>query len=129
MDAEAPGDRSGTLGASREEQLAFVDVALGRRTVALAEVPAPWRAADIAIVDQNLWADEHPALLGTELIRQLRAHGFEGVCCILTGASDDEINAMASHPGVDLALPKTTSAKKMAESLLAAWRALARRHT
>jgi len=123
MDAEGLGHLSGTLGATRAEQVAFIDVALGRLDLQLqprSEVPREIRAADITIIDQNLWAEDEPTLLGTELVRQLRAAGFLGVCCILTGASDEEISSILACPGVDLALPKITSAKKLAEQCLLA---------
>ena len=125
LDAEGPGEKSGTLGATRDEQNAFVDVALGKLDLKLQPREPPFDEADITVIDQNLWAKDEPTLLGTELVRQLRAQGFAGVCCILTGASDEEITTIASTPGVDLALPKTTSAKRLAERC---WLAAAEKH-
>lgn len=154
MGAERPGELSGAIGATRAEQNAFVDVAMGRLDLALRpRAKDAARQADITIIDQNLPSEEEPnlpVLLGTNIVRrrrdprdvaaaasaerrparvcvartpqvrQLRAEGFLGVCCILTGASDEEIAAISSSPGVDLAMPKITSAKKLAERCLAA---------
>jgi hypothetical protein len=130
LHASAPGELSGALGATRAEQLAFVDVALGRVDLRLQRRPVSARPADIAIIDQNLPAEDDPSLptlYGTELVSQLRVEGFGGVCCILTGASDEEIHAISAFPGVDLALPKITKAAKLTERLLAAAEERARR--
>ena len=76
-------------------------------------------------MEWSLPYDNEVALLGTELVRQLRSEGHKGVCCILTGASDEEIASIKAFPGVDLALPKTTSAKHLAEWCLNCLRAKA----
>ena len=69
-----------------------------------------------SLLDQNL----HNDTLGTELAARLKRSGFRGVCCILTGASQEEIGRISSMSGVDCAMPKTTSAKMLAERCLTA---------
>ena len=101
--------RSHSIGATKEEQLAFVDVVLGRLTAQLHPV-APKDAVqmDIAIIDQNLTVDNMPHLLGHDLAEQLRQEGFVGVACIFSGSSDDELQDIRTKPGVDMVLSKCT---------------------
>ena len=60
------------------------------------------------------------AKMGTRLMQLVQE-----TCRPYIGASDEEITTIASTPGVDLALPKTTSAKRLAERC---WLAAAEKH-
>ena len=54
------------------------------------------------LVHQNVELNGAPHLTGTELAAQLRARGFSGVVCILTGSSKQTITSLSAEKGVDL---------------------------
>ena len=99
--------RSQSVGATKEGQLAFVDIVLGRLTTQLHPV-APKDAVqmDIAIIDQNLTINSMPHLLGHDLAEQLQRGGFVGVVCVFSGSSEEELQKMRTKPGVDMVLSK-----------------------
>ena len=144
MTLKADMARSAVLGETVEEQLAFVDVALGRRglhslrrsTDANADdaddarspltppasdaPPAALVQADVVLLDENINEDTKPEpLTGSALAGRLAAHGFRGVTCILTGASLDEIDSLRQRPGVDLVFSKGSPLSVLAEAI---WR-------
>ena len=109
---------SRAMGATAVEQAALVDVALGRRDLALRPVADDKRVhVDVALFNQRI---ELPGcrgahLLGSDLTAQLHAEGFRGVACILTGEGD--LAALRALPGVDLALPKAMRPAQIAAVL------------
>ena len=140
MTLNADMERSFVLGVTVEEQLAFVDVALGRRdpqslvrsreanaddksTSSASSTPdAPhistFVEADVALLDENINLDMTPEpLTGSVLAGRLAAEGFRGVTCILTGASLDEMDSLRQKPGVDLVFAKGSPLSAIAESI------------
>jgi hypothetical protein len=102
----ADPQRSCTLGRTKEEQLPFIDVVLGRKDADLQDIPVPLRHADIVILDQNIGLDRVDHLLGSEVAGQLQEAGFCGLVCISTASAVDQMGSIAGQPGVDLVLEK-----------------------
>ena len=105
---------SRSVGATLEEALAFVDIALGRLdATTLKPNPPPHVHADVVVIDQNLFykseTGEDHAFLGSDLAARLHEGGFTGVACILSGSSWDEIETLSVMPGVDIAYEKSAS--------------------
>ena len=125
----ADPQRSCTLGETEEEQLSFVDVALGRKSATLQEMTPPLPAADIVMLDQNILLDDHPHLLGSDIAAKLCEASFRGVVCIMTGSSRHELERLAQMPGVDLVLEKGKPLPDIARQLRAAYDMKAPRFT
>lgn len=112
----ADASRSRALGATREEQLSFVDFALGRVDMALRPLPPPHVPVDLVVVDQHVLLDGAPHLLGSALVEQLRVQGFHGVTCLMT-ADREDIRELGMVPGVDLAVQKGVALSSLAKQL------------
>mmetsp|Transcript_26969 Transcript_26969/g.52467 ORF Transcript_26969/g.52467 Transcript_26969/m.52467 type:complete len:144 (-) Transcript_26969:269-700(-) len=113
--------RSCSIGGSLAEQRAFVDVALGKRDINLnpiSSLEADARHADIAILDQNINLDCSPPILGSELIKELRAHGFKGLTCIVTGDSRERVAQLAKEPDIDIVIEKGMPLPQLAHLIL-----------
>jgi len=108
--------RSLVVGQTRDEQLHFVDFALGRIDVQMRPLPLPHQPADVVVVDQNLLLDGKPHCYGTVLIEQLRIRGFTGVACIIT-ADFKDAEQLSKLPGVDLVVPKNINFSSLALQL------------
>ena len=110
-----------SIGATGEEQNAFVDLALGRLDRNLQLVPiAAQRHADVALVDQNIHLEgRSQCLLGSDLAVELHRQGFRGITCIMTGASIEEIERLGAIPGVDLVVSKMVHLPSLARDLRA----------
>jgi len=115
----ADPDRSVVLGANAREQLSFVDVVLGNKRASLEDAMPPLRPADIVLLDQNIDLDQKAHLLGSDVAGQLHAAGYRGVTCIITGASQQQIQELSTKPGVDLVLEKGTPFPTLARRLQA----------
>ena len=102
----ADPQRSCALGETREEQLSFVDVALGRKSASLQEIAPALTPADIVVLDQNIDLDNDVHLLGSDVAEQLHAKSFRGLVCIMTGSSRNEIERLARLPGSTLCWKK-----------------------
>jgi len=84
-------------------------------------------AADFVVLDQNLHYrganGDEVQILGTDVARRLRDAGYEGVLCIMTASSSDNLHELTDgdsprlteEPGVDFILAKNVSLKKIAE--------------
>ena len=97
---------SACVGATAEEQLAFVDLALGLLDpTSLAPTPNG-READVALLDQRIDFKYEPHLLGTDLAVQLRARGFKGVVVIISGEDENGLQRLRATPGVDMVVGK-----------------------
>jgi len=118
----ADPQRSCVLGKTREEQVSFVDVVLGHKSVNLQEMAPPLSPVDIVVLDQNIEFDGQVHLLGSEIAGQLHTASFQGVVCIMTGSSAHAIEQIAKLPGVDLVLEKGTNVAKVALQLQAVHR-------
>jgi hypothetical protein len=95
--------RSGSIGETAEERNAFVDVAMGRLDLQLRPTAEGARfEADVALLDQNIG----PGVFGTEIAAALRARGFRGVTCVITGSSPDDVGRLGALPAVDLCVEK-----------------------
>lgn len=113
--------RSGSVGATASEVEAFVDIVMGKRTLSLE--PATLSPADIAVLDEHIdieLNDGTHGVRGSELAWQLRARGFTGVVCILSGSSTEVLADLARLSGVDYVFDKGTNVKSIGQELLAA---------
>ena len=72
---------------SQEEQLSFVDVALGLKDSSLRRLETPLPHADIVILDENIDLNDSEHLHGSDLAGELRQCGFRGVVCVITASS------------------------------------------
>ena len=86
---------SKVLGATRLEQISFVDFALGRVDGSMHPLPPPYRQADIVLLDENITLHDMPHLRGSELARQLRERGFVGVICVISALESETL--MSQH--------------------------------
>ena len=109
--------RSIALGADEQEQLSFVDVALGRKHASLQDAVPPLPPADIVLLDQNIDLHRREHLLGSDVAGQLLTAGYRGVTCIITGSSLEQIQRLSAQPGVDLVVPKGTNLAELAADL------------
>ena len=112
----ADTSRSVALGETREEQLSFVDVALGQLDQSLRPLPPPHHPADIVVLDQNILLDGELHCCGTVIAEQLRARGFKGVVCIMTGDAEDA-NRLGTVATVDICVSKSVSMMALADQL------------
>ena len=115
---------SGCLGETEEEQLGFLDFALGHVDRHLQPLQPPFRQADVIALDQNIDLCGQPRLLGTDLVARLRNAGFTGAACIVSGGEPEAVARLGALPGVDVATGKGFDAAELAALLL---EALARR--
>jgi len=108
--------RSGSIGATAEEQEAFVEVAMGRLTLKLEAVPpADQQQADFVVLDNDL---PQSGLSATVLAARLLQLGFSGLTAVLTGADREQIN----EGGFDVVLSKGDPLKVASAKI---WQALA----
>ena len=93
-------------GATLAEQTGFVALVLERRP-------------HVVVLDQNIDKPQGgPHLLGTDLAAELQLRGFsDGVVCILSGASEKDLEAFRGKPGVDLVYGKGKGTNVIAEGL------------
>eukprot|EP00966_Prymnesium_polylepis_P308732 7134352-Prymnesium_polylepis.1 len=99
--------RSCVLGATREEQEAFIDVAIGLRGVQL-ELMSSGQQADVVLIDENIDCDEQEHLKGQEVARTLRERGFHGVVGVMSGSSNQRLTELRETYGIDLVFSKNT---------------------
>ena len=112
---------SSSIGETEEEQLHYLDYALGRCNSQLQPLAPPHRQVDVAVLDENITLFGVRHLLGSELVVQLRAAGFAGVVCILSGGSvTGAAEELLALPGVDVVCDKHFNVKVLAEELLGA---------
>ena len=97
---------SACVGATAEEQLAFVDLALGLLDPSSLAPTPNGREADVALLDQRIDLKYEPHLLGTDLAVELRTRGFTGVVAIVSGKDEDGLQRLRATPGVDLVVGK-----------------------
>ena len=75
--------------------------------------------ADIAVLDENIdLEDEGVFVKGSDVARDLRAGGFRGIVCVLTGEDQRPVQQLAQLPHVDLAFQKGADPHEMARILL-----------
>ena len=104
---------SRVMGATAEEQLDFVKVALSD--------PELGRAADIAVLDQHIELDGRPHLLGSEIAVQLRTEGFKGIICVVSSDDSANLAALRATPGVDMVVSKAALYEDLAARLSSAF--------
>ncbi len=104
------------IGKNHAEIEAAVDIIMGRKTDAwLSPVHASQRPADIVTLDQQLG---HNHLQGTDIAAALAEEHFQGVVCILSGGSEEDMTKYMKMPGVDLVVSKATNYQQVAKALL-----------
>ena len=112
--------RSRSLGETVSEQLAFVDIALGLVDPWTLESCGARAPADVVLLDENINPELSPEpVTGSSLARRLHERGFMGVVCILTGASQEVMDALLKLPGIDLVFAKGAATQKMAKYIMA----------
>ena len=105
---------STSVGATLEEAMSFVDIALGKLDATTFKPrPPPHVHADVVVIDQNMnftsEAGESQTCLGSDLAARLDEGGFTGVACILSGSTREELESLVALPGVDMAYDKSAS--------------------
>jgi len=114
----ADRQRSGSVGGSLAEVQAYVDIVMGRKTISLEA--AKQSPADVAVLDENIdLEDEGVFVKGSDLARELREQGFQGIVCILTGEDGERSQKLAALPHVDFAFEKSADLRQVASALLA----------
>ena len=112
--------RSRSLGETVSEQLAFVDIALGLVDPWTLESCGARAPADVVLLDENINPELSPEpVTGSSLARRLHERGFMGVVCILTGASQEVMDALLKLPGIDLVFAKGVAIQDMAKDIMA----------
>eukprot|EP00965_Chrysotila_dentata_P212175 6186872-Pleurochrysis_carterae.AAC.4 len=115
---DADPERSGSIGETREEIEAFVEVVMGKLDLSLRHVPLEQqRAADVVIIDQNLVMGSGCSVFGSDIAKRLRREGFRGVIGLLTGSADIEVRRLAALEEVDFAFAKYECAAAIAERI------------
>lgn len=99
-------EESCSIGRTREEQAAFVDVAMGVRNPDLSYTQGEPIQADVVLLDENIDERADPPVMGSLLCAELRMCGFRGITVVLSGAPSDQIAKLRALPGVDLAYDK-----------------------
>jgi hypothetical protein len=99
------------IGKNHAEIEAAVDIIMGRKTDAWLSQ----RPADIVTLDQQLG---HDHLQGTDIAATLAEEKFQGVVCILTGGSEEDMTQYKEMPGVDMVVSKATNYQQVAKVLL-----------
>ena len=80
--------------------------------------PAKLPPADIAVLDENIDVEECDITVrGSDLARNLRDEGFEGVICMLTGSNRNVVEELLNLAHVDLAFEKGGNLKSIADAL------------
>uniref|UniRef100_A0A7S4BYQ6 Response regulatory domain-containing protein n=1 Tax=Chrysotila carterae TaxID=13221 RepID=A0A7S4BYQ6_CHRCT len=105
------------VGASIEQQRAFADIALGLVDAELRPL-AERRVVDVVVLDENINLSVSPPILGSNLIKDMRARGFTGVACIMTGESSERLAQLQKQPSIDIVVEKGTPLQQIAELIL-----------
>jgi hypothetical protein len=98
---------SRSLGETRKEQLACADVALGLLDLHTLQPTPGGRPADVLLIDQRIYLDGQPHMLGTEVAEELHRRGFGGVVGIISGADKTQLAELRALPGIDLTACKS----------------------
>uniref|UniRef100_A0A7S4F409 Response regulatory domain-containing protein n=1 Tax=Chrysotila carterae TaxID=13221 RepID=A0A7S4F409_CHRCT len=114
---EADMSRSASLGATVEEVESFVDVALGLKTTDLTHVPeGECRPVDVVLIDQHLIVEDRRCL-GSEIAQTLRARGFGGVICLMSGTVTEHLHELQQQAVIDVAFSKGASPVDIADTI------------
>jgi hypothetical protein len=104
------------IGKNHAEIEAAIDIIMGRKTDAwLSPTHVSQRSADIVTLDQQLG---HDHLQGTDIAAALAVENFQGVVCILSGGSEEDMAKYLEMPGVDMVVSKATNYQQVAKVLL-----------
>ncbi len=109
-------EESIVIGKSHAEIEAAVDIIMGRKSDAwLSPIHVSQWPADIVTLDQQLG---HAHLQGTDIAAALTEEHFQGVVCILSGGSEENMAKYLEMPGVDMVVSKATNHQQLAKALL-----------
>jgi hypothetical protein len=104
------------IGKNNAEIEAAVDIIMGRKTDAwISPIHVSQFPADIVTLDQQLG---HDRLRGTDIAAALAEEKFQGVVCIFSGGSEEDMAKYLEMPGVDMVVSKATNYQQVAKSLL-----------
>eukprot|EP00965_Chrysotila_dentata_P010964 356880-Pleurochrysis_carterae.AAC.1 len=109
--------RSRAVGKTLDEQLHFVDFALGLRDADMRPLPSPLPPVDAVILDQNINLDHSPPIFGSGVAAQLRKRGFCGAVIILTGESEQQLEELRQTSSADAVLEKGSSLSTLAQTV------------
>jgi hypothetical protein len=109
-------EESIVIGKNHAEIEAAVDIIMGRKPDAwLSPIQVSQWPADIVTLDQQLG---HDHLQGTDIAAALAEENFQGVVCILSGGSEEDMAKYMEMPGVDMVVSKATNYQQVAKALL-----------
>jgi hypothetical protein len=109
-------EESIVIGKSHAEIEAAVDIIMGRKPDAwLSPIHVSQWPADIVTLDQQLG---HDHLQGTDIAAALAEEKFQGVVCILSGGSEEDMAKYLEMPGVDMVISKAINYQQIAKALL-----------
>ncbi len=109
-------EESIVIGKNHAEIEAAVDIIMGHQTDAwLSPIYVSQRPADIVTLDQQLG---HDHLQGTDIAAALAEENFQGVVCILSGGSEEDLAKYMEMLGVDMVISKATNYQQVAKALL-----------
>jgi hypothetical protein len=109
-------EESIVIGKNHAEIEAAVDIIMGRKTDAwLSPIHVSQWPADIVTLDQQLG---HDHLQGTDIAAALAEENFQGVVCILSGGSEEDMAKYMEMLGVDMVVSKATNYQQIAKALL-----------
>jgi len=109
--------RSRAVGKTLDEQLAFVDFALGLLDADMQPVSSPLPPVDAVILDQNINLDHSPPIFGSDVAAQLRKRGFKGAVIILTGESEQKLDELRLTSLAEAVLEKGSSLPRLAQTV------------
>ena len=105
------------VGETEAEYDAAADVIMGRKTDTLE--PADMHPVDAVTLDQDLGRrSDGSRMLGTDIAAKLHAEGFQGVACVLSGGSKEDLDLYLQRPGVDAVASKSLQMDEIAQILL-----------
>jgi hypothetical protein len=118
------------IGVTSEEVDAAVDVIMGRKmkdpvTHKIVPVIGEHMAADIATLDYHLGH----RLTGADIAAALHEEHFEGLTCIFSGGSEEDMAAYLEMPGVDMVVSKAVKNDVVAGMLKEKYRTKKSRRT
>ena len=111
---------SRSVGETREEQLAFVDLALGLLNIETLEPTTEGSQADVALLDQRIDLDNETHLKGDDLAVEPRKRGFTGVVAIISGDDESGLEALRATAKADIVASKQDMFTTLPSQLTAA---------
>ena len=106
--------RSGAMGVSEAEVVAFCDVVMGRCNVDLSPLTAR-RPADVLFIDHDLGLG--PQMMGSHLALRASQCGFPGLICVVTAASQCDRASILELPYIHIVVEKGFQPVELAKTI------------